>query len=112
MTIGEFTFRMDFGIDQFLFKDTETPRVAFPGRTGLTSAINFVFVGVGLYVLTLKAWKQDFLSQTLALIAGTIAIPAFIGHLYDVESLHRIGTNSHMALHSAMNFIMLAVGIC
>jgi PAS domain S-box-containing protein len=112
LTLGEFAFRMNFGIDQLLFKDIETPQIAFPGRIGFTSAINFVLIGVGLYVLTLQAWKGESVSQPLALVAGIIALLALIGYLYDVESLHRVGRYSHMALHSAINFIMLAVGIC
>ena len=112
LTLGEFIFRIDLGIDQLLFKDTETPQVAFPGRIGFPSAISFVLIGVSLSALTLRSGAANLLSQSVVLVAGTIGLLALIGYLYDVEALHGVGHSSHMALHSAVNFILLALGIC
>ena len=112
VTLGEYIFRQDFGIDRLLFQDRETPEAAYPGRIAFTSAINFVLVGSALIVLSIPTWKDELMSQSLALVAGMIALLTLIGYLYDIESLHNVGSLSSMALHSAISFILLAVGIC
>jgi PAS domain S-box-containing protein len=112
LTLGEYIFRQDFGIDQLLFKDTETFEDAYPGRIAFTSAINFVLVGTALSILSIHTWKDESISQSLALVAGMIALLALIGYLYDVQALYQVGSFSSMALHSAISFVLLAVGIC
>ena len=112
LTLVEFLFGLDLGIDQLLFRDLETPLANFPGRIGFLSAINFVMVGIAFCVLTLTDGRDEYLSQALALASGTIGLLALVGHLYDVELFHNVDHNSHMALHSAVNFLVLAIGIC
>ncbi|HSL31274.1 MAG TPA: PAS domain S-box protein [Anaerolineales bacterium] len=112
LTLGQYALGRDFGIDQFLIRDTDTSFSAYPGRISITTAIDLVLIGISLFTLSLRARGQEEISQSLAIIAGVIGLLAFIGYLYDVESLHRIGPYSSMALHSALGFMVLSAGIC
>ena len=112
LTLAEFAFGIDLRIDQLIFEDSETAAAAYPGRIAFTSAINFVLLGIALYVLTVESRKAEWIVQPLALIAGMIALLAIIGYLYDVESLHQVGSQTSMALHSTLSFIALSLGIC
>ena len=112
LTLGEYIFGQNLGIDQLIFKDTETLEAAHPGRMSFTTAINFVLLGIALFVISIQAWNEERLSQSLALMAGAIALLALIGYLYGVESLHQVGSSSSMALHAAVNFVLLSIGIC
>jgi PAS domain S-box-containing protein len=112
LTLWEYIFAQNLGIDQLIFRDTETLEAAHPGRISFTTAIDFVLIGVALYILSIPHWKEERISQFLALAAVTIAFLALIGYLYGVESLYQVGSNSSMALHSAVSFVLLGIGIC
>src|SRR6185369_4872854 len=40
-----------------------------------------------------------------------LAFLVLIGYLYNVEQFHHLGQYSSMAIHSALNFVFLALGI-
>jgi len=58
LTLGEYMFDKDLGIDQLLFSDIETSALAYPGRMALTTTINFILGGLpcGLLVQRLGGW--------------------------------------------------------
>lgn len=111
LTLGEYIFKQNLGIDPLIFRDSETAESAYPGRMALTTALNFVLLGVALIVLSAQVQKQERISQALALIAGSIACLALISYLYGVESLYGVGPYRSMAIHTAFSFILIAVGI-
>ena len=112
LTLGEYLFGRYFGIDQFFLRDTETPSDSFPGRMSITTAINFVLAGLALWLSSTPRWKDQRLSQFLALLLGSVALLTLIGYLYDVELLREAGPYSPMALPSTIAFLLLTLGIC
>src|SRR5215207_1536452 len=106
LTLGEYIFDLDFGIDQFLFQDhTLASGMSFPGRMSPATALNFLLVAAALLLID-NNWSS-WPNQTLTLTALIIASIAVVGYIYGVSSLYTIGAFASMALHTALTFIIL-----
>jgi diguanylate cyclase (GGDEF)-like protein/PAS domain S-box-containing protein len=108
LTLGEYIFGTDFGIDQLLFRDTAAG-VIHPGRMSPATALSFVLIGFGLTLLDRLPGK--WFHQAPVIVALAISILALIGYLYDVSSFYQLGVYASMALHTAFCFILLSLGI-
>ena len=109
LTLGEYIFGREFGIDQLLFKDELTPQNAYPGRMSPATALNFFLLGCALLVIDIR-WS-NWINESLTITALMIAAVAVIGYIYGVSSLYKIGLYASMAVHTAVTFIVLCVGI-
>ena len=114
LTVSEYLCSWNLGIDQLLFRDTsEMQMTSHPGRMGLNSALNFIFVGIALVLLSRKRHQRSYLyAQIFTLLAGLIAFAALIGYVYKVEIIYGVlPHNTTMALHSVLTFLVLCIGI-
>lgn len=114
ITVIQYLFAWDFGIDQLLFPDK--PNALFtshPGRMGFNSAVNFVLVGISLLNLTRTPNRRSYwYAQILAVIASVIALQVVISYGYKVQFFSRIASyTTSMALHTGITFIVISVGI-
>jgi PAS domain S-box-containing protein len=110
LTLLEYLVGIDLGIDQFLFTEPSAAGVtAPPGRMALTAAFNFLLLGVALLLLsTDRAYE---LLQLLTLTALGVVLLALVGYVYGASTLYHIGPYSSVAIHTAMTFAMLCLGI-
>ncbi len=110
LTLGEYLSNRDFGIDQLLFQDSSAASgTAFPGRMSPVTALNFLLLGAALILID-NRWSK-WLSESLVITALMITGAAVIGYIYGVSSLYQIGVYSSIALHTALTFILLCLGI-
>ncbi|HEY9850650.1 MAG TPA: methyl-accepting chemotaxis protein [Leptolyngbyaceae cyanobacterium] len=110
LTLLQYIFGWNFGIDELLFKDARTAvGTASPGRMGANTAVNFVLLGTALFLLLKKTKYQ--LAQTLTIAASFVAFVGLLGYIYSVRSLYGIGSYTQMALHTAVAFLILCIGI-
>ncbi len=70
LTIIEYAFGVDIGIDQLLMKDTIS--ATYPGRVGLPTAIGFTFIGAAFILLGTPRWTKG--QHILLGIPGSIII--------------------------------------
>ncbi|MEO5887753.1 MAG: PAS domain S-box protein, partial [Anaerolineales bacterium] len=110
LTLGEYLSNRDFGLDQLLFQDhalaTGTP---FPGRMSPVTALNFLLLASSLLLID-NRWSS-WPNQSLTLTALIIASVAVVGYIYGVSSFYKIGVFASMALHTAITFIVLSLGL-
>jgi PAS domain S-box-containing protein len=111
LTLGEYIWELNFGIDQILYRDIQTSDPSYPGRMSLTTAINFALLGTALVLQDVEIRKDFLPAQFLTLTAGAIAAIALIAYLYNVDSLYSVGIYSSMALHTALAFALLSLGV-
>jgi PAS domain S-box-containing protein len=109
LTGSQYLFNWNIGIDQLLFQDTS--RTFYPGRMAPNSALNFILIGFALLLLGQKNHRPYKFAHFLTLAAALISGLALIGYAYEVESLYKISWYTSMALHTAMTFTVLCVGI-
>ncbi len=111
LTLGEFIFGRNLGIDQLIFKDPQTATTSSPGRMSIVTALNFSLIGTALLLLDTKTRQRYYPSQFFALAAGALTSTALVGYLYGVESLYNVSSFSSIAIHTALSFVLLALGI-
>src|SRR5581483_7840832 len=83
----------------------------FPGRMSIAIALNFALLGIASLLADSRGRRIFYLQQALTILAGSIASLALIGYLYDVKSLYSVKPYSSMAVHTALSFILLSLGI-
>ena len=99
LTLAEYTFHLDLGIDQLLFRDTRTPSLsAYPGRMAIATAICFLSLGSAVAFLGLKNTLT--LQRTLVGACFTFSLVALCGYLYGVKSFYSITSYSTTGLHT------------
>jgi hypothetical protein len=73
LTLGEYSFHLNFGIDQALLRDTWTDAsISSPGRMSMATAFGFFILGCSLFFLGRKRPDDAIASQILAL-SGLLA---------------------------------------
>jgi serine phosphatase RsbU (regulator of sigma subunit) len=72
----------------------------------------FCFAVTGLAIALLDAhWKRFWPSQFLALIGAAASLLALIGYAYGTKSFYGVGSFIPMALHTAIAFLLLLMGV-
>ena len=109
LTLSEYVFSLDFGIDQLLFQDTLTPDNAYPGRMSPVTALNFSLLGFSLFLLNGQKYRR--LMEALSITALIISVLALLGYAYGVPSLYQFFPYVSVAIHTAFAFAILCLGI-
>ncbi|MCC3530288.1 MAG: PAS domain S-box protein [Microcoleus sp. PH2017_22_RUC_O_B] len=111
VTLFQYKFNLDLGIDQLLFKDNSNlTSLSAPGRMAPNTAAAFLLLGTAL--LMLSARRPKYLRiQTLSCCAFLIAYLGFIGYIYGKAFFYTMGPHTGMALHTSVAFMLLSLGI-
>src|SRR5215216_5249794 len=111
LTISEYVGGLDLGFDKLLFSQhLQISTQSFPGRPSPHTAVDFLLIGSAL-LLSRTRGRTYRVAQGLALTAALIASMALVGYIYDVAFLYSISSHTGMALHTAVIFIALSLGI-
>ena len=112
LTLAEYFWKLDLGIDQLLFKEPAGALLtSAPGRMAFNTAILFVCAGTSLVLLNLGSLAACYLAQWLALFTGLGAILSIAGYLYGAPPLY-LGEyySTAMAVHTTAAFLLAATG--
>jgi len=110
LTFSEYLFGWDLGIDQLLINERlGAVGTSQPGRMAPTTALDFLMIGLALLLLTARRGVGAV--QLLILAAGFIGLLNLIGYAYGVSSLYGVASYTRMAVHTAVTFMALSVGI-
>jgi hypothetical protein len=107
LTLAEYIAAVDFGIDQLLFRDGTTLYTSHPGRMAPATALNFILAGFAIFILEAQARISQWFAVAV-LIVSTLAV---VGYAFGVSSLYQLAAYSSMAIHTAVAFAILAIGI-
>jgi PAS domain S-box-containing protein len=109
LTLSEYAFGVDLGIDQLLFQDTSNPDNLHPGRMSPITALNLSLLGIATWILNRYQYRR------LVEVAGCgtllISVLALIGYAYGVPSLYDFFPYSSIAIHTALAVSLLSVGV-
>ena len=109
ITLSEYALGRDLGIDQLLFKDTSIPESIHPGRMSPVTALSLSLLGFVLLILDRhKYWWPV---QVFGLGVLLISVLALTGYAYGVPSLYDFSPYSSIAIHTAIAFFVVCVGI-
>ena len=112
LTLVQYIFNLNFGIDELLFRDaTSTISKHPPGRMAPATALYMLAVGVTLLLLQLRSQKDVMIAQLLGLLGPLIGFSALVGYSYDLQSLYSVFAFSSVSLPSATLFVLLGLGV-
>ena len=103
ITLVEYAAGRDLGIDEMLFRDPAGLTGAFPGRMAVVTAAAFVALAAAL--LLADAGRAWWTAEGLAVLPGVFAMISLAGYVYGVPSIHWIGSQKGMAVHTASAFL-------
>jgi PAS domain S-box-containing protein len=106
LTLAEYAFHRDLGIDQLLFRDP-VPAL-YPGRMAPTTAACLVVLGASLLF---AARGRGRVSARLVVASMLVGFLAVLGYLFGASALYRWSTYTSMALPTALGFLVASFGV-
>lgn len=112
LTLLQYVFSLDFGIDEFLLRDRFVNEFNLPGRMAVPTAICFIALSLALFSNRFKKYKFSAqLTEGFALLAFFLAVVGVFGHLFDqIEFDQVIPYLSQSRVTLAME-ILLSLGV-
>jgi signal transduction histidine kinase len=110
-TLWNTVFGWNLDYDQFLFASKLAQDGTFPNRMAPNTALMFALTGLALLLLDTKTRRGFRPAEPLALAAVLIALLALIGYGYRVQWLYGVAAFIPMALHTAVLFLVLSLGV-
>jgi signal transduction histidine kinase len=110
LTLSEFLFEWNPGIDNLIVRDHHTAHTPHPGRMSPATALSFVLLGVAFLTMDLETRSGKRPAQWLVLPIFIDGFIALLGYSYGVESLYRVGAYASIALHTALLDVLISAG--
>ncbi|MEJ7849697.1 MAG: PAS domain S-box protein [Pyrinomonadaceae bacterium] len=103
----------DVGIDRIFFTNSLFDSVTGQqNRMAPNTALNFLLLGAALLLLKFKTKGADsFTAQYPAIAVILTSFLAVIGYLYGAKSFYVLVSFNPMAIHTAVSFLLLGVGL-
>ncbi|MGZ6433410.1 MAG: ATP-binding protein [Pseudobdellovibrionaceae bacterium] len=109
ITLSEYLFDLDFGIDQILIQHTSMETRPFPGRASPQTSLNFILLGVAIFSFKTR-FMGIFAAQICALLAGTNALIVATGYIFTTAQFSGfpiIEPAVGMSLSTSLGFVLL-----
>lgn len=112
LTLGEFLFGWQLGIDELLFKDDPDPAATLiPGRMAPSTAVCFVLLGLALMWIEWEPRRDFRPAEVLALVVGILSLSSLVEYAVGQPILYQFSQYTRMALNTAVVFIVLSAGV-
>jgi PAS domain S-box-containing protein len=112
VTAAESILKMDFQIDGLLAKIPPTePNNPYPARMSPITIFCFIMTGPALFFLDGPGNAAKNFSKIATLITFLTSLLGLVGYAYGVSEFYQIGEFGALPVHSALAFLLLAVGI-
>ncbi len=114
LTLGEYLFDWNSGLDEFVFPDPGLgSAAAHPGRIPPNAALCFLALGVALLARgsTTGGANQRLWIKSLAATVAMVGILSVLGHAFDVGESYQWRGFSPIPIHGAALFVVLGLGI-
>ena len=113
LTLSQYLFDVDFGIDQLLRVQAITVNTSHPGRMAPNTALVFSLAGGALLILSLgkRLKSRPFAIGLLGTVISALGIVPLFGYVTDVGAAYGWGSLTHMAVHTAIGFVVLGIGL-
>ncbi|MGZ3770716.1 MAG: PAS domain S-box protein [Bdellovibrio sp.] len=113
LTMYEYIFRADLGIDRILISNFGRSENPFPGRPAPQTSFNFILLGTSLLVMNTSPLRTA-LFQSLTLIMGANALIVSTGYVFATKQVYGFPiyiSAVGMAIHTSLSFIFLCLAI-
>lgn len=111
LTLSEYLFHVDLGIDHIVDSSWIKMNTIYPGRIAFSTSIGFLFTGL-IFILYYFAFNKivAILIETCIFLLFIIGMLSLVGYFLNIEILYNWSTYTSMSLYSGFAFTLL--GIC
>ncbi|MFL5815130.1 MAG: ATP-binding protein, partial [Bdellovibrionia bacterium] len=107
LTLIEYWAHVNLGIDEFLFKDTDSMNRWPPGRMAPITAVSFILMGSSI-LLANNPWKRFHkVTNFFDLCVGLVGFQSLVGFICGVRSVFGLSVYTQMAIHTTILFVLL-----
>lgn len=112
LSLSQYMFELDLGIDQLFHQHAITTRSYRPGRMAPNTAISFILLSMGLIVINFKKFKsRSWIAASFAVFTCSFGFVSLIGYLVSLEQAYGWGNLTDMAIHTGVGFIFLSLAL-
>ncbi len=114
LTLIEYIFEVNLGIDQLLMKYYVDFPSSTPGRMAPNTAVCFSFTGIALLIMTIPLHRLKPRPMILGFLGAMIcamSAVALFGYLSGISTAAGWGNLTRMAVHTSVCFIVLGIGV-
>jgi len=113
LTLAEYIFSLDFGIDQLLMQHYITVQTSNPGRMAPSTALCFLLAGIALVIFNIRvrSWKLTMAVGVLGSLILGFSIVALAAYKLSFEAAYGWGGYSRMAVHTAVGLIFVGISV-
>jgi len=112
VTLSQHLFGWNAHIDQLLFSETRAEAgQSFPGRMGIATSVDFVFLGIAVSFLDARSKRIFRLSNISVLLVVTVTLLVFLNYFYGIEQSERLGQYFTIALHTVFALLSICAAI-
>jgi diguanylate cyclase (GGDEF)-like protein len=112
LKLSEVIFGWEMGVDQLFFRaKLSIDPTGQPNRMAPNTALNFLLLACALLFLKVKSARLFYLAQALVVVSIFDSLLPIIGYVYGTKLFYGIGSFVPMALHTALIFLLLGIGI-
>lgn len=112
LTLCEFVFDWQLGIDEFLFKDdANAVATLIAGRMAPSTAVCFVLLGLALIGIEWEPRASFRPAEPLALLAAFVSLISLAEYAIGAPILYGSSQYTRMAVHTAALFVLLCAGV-
>lgn len=109
LTLIQYIFGSDFGIDQFLMEHYVVTKTSHPGRMAPNTALCFILVGITLIIPFFV--QKHVVLRALGSLILLLGVASFVGYVVELETVYGWMDLTRMAVHTAASFTLLGIGI-
>lgn len=110
LTLAQYFFGVDLGIDQWFMRHYLTTLSSAPGRMAPNTALCFTLVGAfALIAMRPASPRRGFALTVLASFVIGLASVAAAGYAVSIETAYGWGNLTRMALHTSIGFLVVGV---
>ncbi len=113
LTILQYLFSIDIGMDQLFIKHYITTNASYPGRMSPNTAICFILLGITIAADSLMKgeYRRYIILKNLCTLILLLGVTSLAGYLIQLEITYEWEILTRMALHTAIGFIILSLGL-
>ncbi|QPJ62849.1 MAG: PAS domain S-box protein [Candidatus Nitronauta litoralis] len=112
LTLLEYVFEWNLGIDELFMEHYITVKTAYPGRMAPNTALCFSLIGISLFLGGMLR-KRPISIMSFVVLGGFVVVlssVATLGYLMKVETAYGWGQLTRMALHTSVGFLIAGSG--
>ncbi|HIB43042.1 MAG TPA: hypothetical protein EYO37_03555 [Nitrospina sp.] len=116
INLAQYIWEINTGLDELFMRHYIQVKTSHPGRMAPNTALCFLLSGVALALnhkihKKIKTITTAITLETLGAIVTGLGLVALAGYIFDLESTYGWGNLTRMAVHTAIGFIILGVGL-